>query len=67
MLLLSRRPKESIRIGDDIVITVLEVKGDTVRLGIEAPQGVTILREELYKQILSENMAAMQARPKEEK
>lgn len=61
MLLLARRSKEKIRIGEDIVLTVLEVQGDMVRLGIEAPQGVIILREELYQQVRSENIAAMKA------
>lgn len=61
MLLLSRRSKEKIRIGEDIVLTILEVQGDVVRLGIEAPQGVIILREELYQQVRSENLAALKA------
>lgn len=62
MLILSRRIKESLRIGDDILLTVLEVQGDVVRLGIEAPRGVTILREELYQQVSQENIAALKAK-----
>lgn len=62
MLILSRRIKESLRIGDDILLTVLEVQGDVVHLGIEAPRGVTILREELYQQVSQENIAALKAK-----
>ena len=47
MLVLTRKHQERIQIGDDIVITVLKTKGKTVRLGIEAPQSMTVLRGEL--------------------
>ncbi len=47
MLVLTRKPQEKIRIGDDIVITVIKTKGQGVRLGIEAPSDVSILRGEL--------------------
>jgi carbon storage regulator len=47
MLVLTRRKNQSIRIGDDITITVLEVKGDQIRLGITAPRDVQVFREEL--------------------
>ncbi len=47
MLVLSRKPKQSVVIGDDIKVTVLSVKGNTVRMGIEAPDGVRIIREEI--------------------
>jgi len=47
MLVLSRKTEEKIRIGDDIVITVLEVKGNRVRLGIQAPPNCAIVRSEL--------------------
>lgn len=47
MLILSRRVGESIRIGDDITVVVLDVKGSQVRLGVEAPQGVSIDRQEI--------------------
>ena len=49
MLVLSRKKGERIMIGDKIVITVLEVKGDRVRLGIEAPDDVGIWRQEIYE------------------
>jgi len=61
MLILSRRSKDSLRIGEDIIITVLEVQGEVVRLGIEAPKGITILREELYQQVSQENLNSMKS------
>ena len=51
MLVLSRKKNESIVIGDNIVITVVEVRGDKVRLGIEAPKEVTVHRREVYEAI----------------
>lgn len=48
MLHLTRKPSESINIGDDIVITVLAIKGDQVRLGINAPLSTKVFREEIY-------------------
>lgn len=47
MLVLTRKPGEKIVIGDNVVLEVLEIQGNRVRLGIKAPQGVTILRQEL--------------------
>ena len=58
MLVLSRRPGESITIGDDIVITVVAVSGGQIRLGISAPRNVQVLREEIYKEMQEENRAA---------
>ncbi|MCL6577622.1 carbon storage regulator CsrA [Kyrpidia sp.] len=58
MLVLSRRAGEAILIGEDVRIVVLETRGDVVRLGIEAPRGVSILREEIFMQILEENRSA---------
>lgn len=49
MLVLHRKPGESLLIGGDIVITVLEVRGDKVRIGIEAPRDVKVLRDELER------------------
>jgi len=51
MLVLSRRPNESIVINDKIVITVIEIRGDKVRLGIEAPRDVPVHRSEIYNAI----------------
>jgi len=51
MLVLSRKWNESIVIGDDIVVTVVEIQGDKVRLGIEAPRDVPVHRSEVYAAI----------------
>lgn len=58
MLVLTRRLNQSIKIGDDIEITVIEVRGDQVRLGVSAPRDVTVHRKEVYLQIQQENRAA---------
>lgn len=58
MLVLSRKSNETIKIGDDIEIRILEVKGDTVRIGIEAPKSVDILRGELVLSISESNTEA---------
>ena len=58
MLVLSRKTNETIKIGDDIEIRILEVKGDTVRIGIEAPKSVDILRGELVLSISESNTEA---------
>lgn len=58
MLVLGRKPGESVRIGDEIVITVLAIEGDRIKLGIEAPAEVRILRQELYESIREENLRA---------
>ncbi len=51
MLVITRKPSESIIIGDDIIITVVSVRGDKVRIGIEAPKDVTVHRKEVYEEI----------------
>jgi carbon storage regulator len=60
MLALSRKANESIMIGNDIEITVLEVRGDQVKLGISAPRSVPIYRKEVYIQIQQSNKEAAQ-------
>jgi carbon storage regulator len=60
MLVLSRRPHESIVIGHDIVVTVLDVRRDQVRIGIEAPKDVEVHRQEVYEAIQEANRAAAQ-------
>ena len=59
MLVLTRRPGESIVIGNDIVVTVLEVRSDQVRIGIDAPRSIQVHREEVFRQMESENAAAV--------
>ncbi len=58
MLALTRKKGQSIIVDDNIEITVVEVKGDQVRLGISAPRNVKILRKEIFDEIRAENMAA---------
>ena len=58
MLVLSRRPEQSVLLGDEITVTVLGVEGDRVKLGIQAPREVVVLRHELFQQIQSANSAA---------
>ncbi|MGO8670599.1 MAG: carbon storage regulator CsrA [Capsulimonadaceae bacterium] len=55
MLVLTRRLNQSIKIGDDIEITVIEVRGDQVRLGVAAPREVAVHRKEVYLQIQQEH------------
>ena len=61
MLALSRKTGESIVIGNDIEITVLEIRGDQVKLGINAPKSVPIYRKEIYVQIQEANKASSDA------
>jgi carbon storage regulator len=58
MLVLSRRQGESVVIGDDVVVTVLEVRGDVVRIGVDAPRHVQVRREELLAQVADSNRSA---------
>jgi carbon storage regulator len=60
VLVLSRRAGESINIGDDVVVTVLEVRGDIVRVGVDAPRSVRVHREEVYREVQAANRAAAQ-------
>ena len=55
MLILTRRVGESLRIGDDVSVTVLGIKGSQVRLGVNAPKSVSVHREEVYDRINDEN------------
>ncbi len=61
MLVLSRRAGESVVIGQDVVITVLEVRGDVVRVGIAAPREVQVHREEVYRELQAANVKAAAA------
>jgi carbon storage regulator len=58
MLILSRRPGESLTIGDDVVVTVVGVKGNQIRLGITAPREVLVLRDEVHRDMWEESQAA---------
>jgi carbon storage regulator len=63
MLVLSRHRDESIMIGDDIVVTIVDIRGDKVRLGIEAPSDIPVHRQEVYEAIQRENRKASQLKP----
>ncbi|GAA3863818.1 hypothetical protein GCM10022381_04700 [Leifsonia kafniensis] len=58
MLVLTRKLGEKILIGDDIVVTVLDVRGDSIRLGVDAPRGVRIQRDEVVRAVAEANVAA---------
>lgn len=64
MLVLTRKPGERVLIGDDIVVTIIESRGDGVRIGIDAPRGVRIHREEVLRAVTEANQAA--SRPRED-
>jgi carbon storage regulator len=61
MLVISRRPEEQIRIGQNITVRVLGIVGNSVRLGISAPRSVAVHREEVFQSIQHENQEARQA------
>ena len=61
MLVLSRKPEQSLHLGDDIVVTILGIDGDRVKLGINAPRAVAVLRHEVFEQIQTENIRAATA------
>jgi carbon storage regulator len=61
MLRITRRPGERIILGDNVVVEVMEIRGQTVRIGIDAPRSVRVYREELWLEVKRENEAAAQA------
>ena len=65
MLILARRIGESIMIGDQVEISVVDIKGDQVKLGIKAPSNVKVYRREVYAAIQEENRAAAAAAPRD--
>lgn len=58
MLILSRKLNEKIKIGEDITLTIIELRGDQVKIGVEAPKHVKVFRQEVFNAIQSENKAA---------
>lgn len=66
MLVLTRKIGEQILIGDDIVVTVLDSRGEGIRIGIDAPRGVKIQREEVLRAVVEANLAAAQPDPEAE-
>jgi carbon storage regulator len=65
MLVLSRQRDESIMIGDNVVVTVVDIRGDKVRLGIQAPHEIPVHRREVYEAIQRENVQAAQLQPQD--
>jgi carbon storage regulator len=65
MLVLSRQRDESIMIGDNIVVTIVDIRGDKVRLGINAPTDIPVHRQEIYEAIQRENLHASRVDPKD--
>jgi carbon storage regulator len=64
MLILTRRVGETVMIGDDVTVTVLGVKGNQVRIGINAPKNVAVHREEIFERIKREQQGEAQSEPK---
>lgn len=58
MLILTRRVGETLMVGDDVTVTVLGIKGNQIRIGVNAPKDVAVHREEIYQRILKEKAAA---------
>ncbi len=65
MLIITRRAGERIMVGDDVVVHVMEIVGNTVRVGIEAPRSLPVYREEIWEAVREENRAAASAAPLE--
>ena len=62
MLVLTRKKGQALVIGNDIELTIIDIQGDQVRLGIDAPRSVTIHRKEIYEEIKNENLSAAAGR-----
>jgi carbon storage regulator len=65
MLILTRKKDEAIRLGEDIRIVLVQIKGGQVRLGIECPSSMRVLREELYEAVRQENLKALSVNPEQ--
>ena len=59
MLILSRKMNEKIKIGDEITVTIIEIRGDQVKIGVESPKNVKVFRQEIFSAIQNENKAAV--------
>jgi carbon storage regulator len=60
MLILSRRPGESVHLGDDIKITILSIKGQQIKLGLDVPEHMPVYREEIYLKVQTQNTSALE-------
>jgi carbon storage regulator len=60
MLILSRRPGESVHVGDDIKITILSIKGQQIKLGLDVPEHMPVYREEIYLKVQTQNASALE-------
>jgi carbon storage regulator len=65
VLIVTRRSGEKIMLGDDIVVHIMEIVGNSVRVGIQAPRSVPVYREEIWNAVREENRAAVEAAPVE--
>jgi len=63
MLILSRKINEKVVIGNDITVSIIEIRGDQVRIGIDAPKVVKVFRQEVFDAIKAENKAASKSKP----
>ena len=63
MLILSRKINEKIMIGEDISISIIEIRGDQVRIGVDAPRTIKVFRQEVFDAIMAENKAAVESTP----
>jgi carbon storage regulator len=63
VLIITRKPGEKIMLGDDVVVHVIEIVGNSVRIGIQAPRSLPVYREEIWDAVRQENQAAAKAAP----
>jgi carbon storage regulator len=63
VLIITRKPGEKIMLGDDVVVHVMEIVGNSVRIGIQAPRSLPVYREEIWNVVREENQAAAEASP----
>ena len=63
MLIITRKPGEKIMLGDDVVVQVMDISGNSVRIGIQAPRSLPVYQEEIWNAVREENQAAASASP----